>query len=426
MKGKSKNVSRGGEFEAYIQSLYEGLGFAVERNVKLNGQQVDLVVRKTLAGVGEIRFLIECKFLSSGKLSNQEVHNFVSYIQSCKERLSITGGVIVCNRDFSMDAKLACIDQKNVQLKRQIDLEKDLFDVSDILRHSVRAFEQQDVFTQYVALSGTLSDGARTSKKIADVLDFLERWSADANGGLVTILGDFGSGKTTLLQRLHYKIARAAVYSQQAIRTPIFITLRDRQKYRSLDAFVEASIQRQFETKIPSGLFWQQLRAGRFIVLLDGFDEISTHVTAERRAHLFFDLSPLLTTKSPALMSCRPSYFVSKSEFTNLMIHFEANSRRLVGSGSVSVKISDKMMHKYTDKPQYMELVRTPGQQIDLDILDDDKINEYLRNRKDEFDTPWEEVKKFLLSIYDLKDLMSRPILLSMIADTVIEALLSG
>jgi hypothetical protein len=157
LKGKSKNVSRGGEFEAYIQSLYEGLGFAVERNVKLNGQQVDLVVRKTLAGVGEIRFLIECKFLSSGKLSNQEVHNFVSYIQSCKERLSITGGVIVCNRDFSMDAKLACIDQKNVQLKRQIDLEKDLFDVSDILRHSVRAFEQQDVFTQYVALSSLLN-----------------------------------------------------------------------------------------------------------------------------------------------------------------------------------------------------------------------------------------------------------------------------
>jgi uncharacterized protein YjbI with pentapeptide repeats len=103
------------------------------------------------------------------------------------------------------------------------------------------------------------------------------------------------------------------------------------------------------------------------------------------------------------------------------MGHLEEHSRRLVGADSVSVKISDKMMKKYTDKPAYMELARIPGIQIQLDVFDETQIDLYLLKRESEFDAPWKEVKKFLLSIYDLKDLMSRQILLSMIVDTVIE-----
>ena len=421
MKSSTTNTEKGVEFELYIQSLYEGLGWITERNVKIGGQQVDIVIRKAVPGVGLIKYLVECKYLSSGTVSNQEVHNFSSYVMAVKDEGGIIGGLLVTNRDFTADAKVAADNRHYIELRRQIDLEKDLFDVSDILRLFVRTFEADETFSHYVNLSGVISVGGKDRKRLTDVLGYLETWSARADGGFITVLGDFGSGKTTLLQRLHYRAALAALTAQFSARTPIFFMLRDRQRYRSLEAFIETSIQTQFETKIPLKLFWQQLKAGRFIIILDGFDEVSTQVTAQRRAQLFYDLCPLLTTRSPALMSCRPSYFVSRSEFAQLMHHLESNSQKLLGAERRAVEISDKMMRKYTEKPEYLELTGVPTKNIDLDPLDNNKIDTFLRNRETEFNTPWPEVKRFLLSIYDLKDLMSRPILLSMITDTVIE-----
>jgi hypothetical protein len=224
-----QNVSatqKGTDFEAYVRSLYEGLGFKVDTNVKLVGQQVDLVVRKAIAGIGEIRFLIECKFLTSGNLSNQEVYNFISFAQSAKDSLGLTGAVLVCSRDFSADAKTAAVSHKFVQLKRVVDLERDLFDVSDILRHKIQQFQNQDVFAQYVPLSGRLAAGGKNNLGIQDVLSYLETWTSKEQGGLVTVLGDFGSGKTTLLQRLEYKMAQIAILSHESPRIPIFVTLR--------------------------------------------------------------------------------------------------------------------------------------------------------------------------------------------------------
>ena len=414
-------VEKGGGFEDAVQSIYEGLGFIVERNVRISGQQVDLVIRKSLAGIGMLKFLVECKFITRGSLPNQEVQDFVSFIRTAVGRDGITGGILVCSRDFSVNAKAVASLEDRVELKRMVDIERELFDVTELLRHAVRDFEQGDIFNHYVPLDGSTTIQGK-SGKVLDVLGFLSRWSSTAiNGGLITILGDFGSGKTTLLQRLYYIAAKAAISSARQDRIPIFFALRDRQRYRSIEDYIEGVALKQFERKIPAGLFWQQLGAGRFVVTLDGFDEISTKVTVERRAQLFYDLSPLLTTRSPAIMSCRPSYFVSKSEFRSLMEKFENNSKRLLGAQISSVRISDRLMQKYTEKPEYLKLARVNTSHIELQTFDEMQIDTYLKRREGEFSVPWQKVKKFLLSIYDLSDLMSRPILLSMIADTVID-----
>jgi len=158
------NTATGREFENYIASLYEALGFKVDRNTRVTGQQIDLVVRRSLPGIGPISTLVECKYLSRGSLSNQAVHDFAAFFSGVRETDGYTNAVIVCNREFSLDAKQAAERERHLQLKRQADLENELFDVTDILIHRVRSYEQQDIFHQFVRLSGRgRAPGLRTN-----------------------------------------------------------------------------------------------------------------------------------------------------------------------------------------------------------------------------------------------------------------------
>lgn len=429
-EGRRQNARKGAEFESYVASLYEALGYRVERNTRKSGQQIDLIVRKTMAGAGALTIIIECKYLSEGSLSNQEVHNFSAYFQSVRNHLGLTMGIMVCNRDFSTDAKAASQDQPFVQLKRQADLERELFDVTDVLLHKCRTFELEDIFTQYIALSGSgMAPAQKAAKRIPDVLEFLNAWASQSNSGLITILGDFGSGKTTLLQRLEYMLAKSALDFQTSMRIPLFFALRDRGLFRSLDEFVGGMLLKQFQIKIPLSLFWQQLRYGRFVVLLDGFDEISSNVTSHQRADIFYDLNPLIVTRSPAIMTCRPTYFVTAAEYNSLIRKLEKNVDRIAGHTAIPYKISDRLLRKYVERPEYVQISDKNTGEISLDTFDSTKIDAYLKNRNEDFikaiNETWTSVRDFLYRVYDLKDLMSRPILLSMITETVIEGNIS-
>jgi Restriction endonuclease len=107
----------GKEFELYVASLYEALGFKVERNLNIKGHQVDLLIRRAIAGFGVIQSIIECKYLTVGTVSNQAVHDFAHYVARVRESIGISGGVMITNRDYSTDAKLAMNSEHFIHLK---------------------------------------------------------------------------------------------------------------------------------------------------------------------------------------------------------------------------------------------------------------------------------------------------------------------
>ncbi|MBV9250531.1 MAG: restriction endonuclease, partial [Acetobacteraceae bacterium] len=165
------NTTKGSEFEAYVQTLYESLGYAVERNLRLHGQQVDLIARKSLPGAGSAVLLVECKYIRRGALSNQAVHEFATYLEGVRNRKGITAGVLVCSRDFSLDAKAAAEEQPFLQLKRLVDIERELFDVADILAHKIKTFETEEIFSQYIPLTGKgRLPGAQGDAQFSDVM----------------------------------------------------------------------------------------------------------------------------------------------------------------------------------------------------------------------------------------------------------------
>jgi hypothetical protein len=92
---------KGAEFEVYVARLYESLGFRVDTNVNLGGQQVDVLAETFIPGVGSARLVIECKWKEKKSVSNQEVFEFVTMIKALRPKGQVTRGVMVSNNGFS-------------------------------------------------------------------------------------------------------------------------------------------------------------------------------------------------------------------------------------------------------------------------------------------------------------------------------------
>ena len=86
MASKKTTVQQGNEFENYIEKLYQSLGFKTEHNVKIGGQQVDIVARRNIQGIGQVTILIDCKYLSIGSVNNQTVHEYAAFLKNRRDR----------------------------------------------------------------------------------------------------------------------------------------------------------------------------------------------------------------------------------------------------------------------------------------------------------------------------------------------------
>jgi len=103
---RGRHVSgKGAEFEHQVELLYRSMGSSVVPNVRLSGQQFDLIAEKPVVGGIRIRMAIECKYLSRGNVSNQAVLDFIHAYNVIRDKQRFTHGTLITNAGFSADAK---------------------------------------------------------------------------------------------------------------------------------------------------------------------------------------------------------------------------------------------------------------------------------------------------------------------------------
>lgn len=114
----------------------------------------------------------------------------------------------------------------------------------------------------------------------------------------ITIIGSAGSGKTTLIKHIFLQ----AIYSQKKI--PILIELRNLNDYKG--DFEKLITEKILKSKVkPSdSIFKRTLESGKFLFLLDGYDEIFSDKKQEinRQIELFVDSY----SKNNFLITTRP------------------------------------------------------------------------------------------------------------------------
>lgn len=434
-----KARDNGADFESYVARLYEALGFRVDTNVSVAGQQVDILAETFIPGVGTARLLIECKWRDKKSITNQEVFEFLAMLKALRPKSQITRGVMVTNSGFSQDAMRVGLDNReNLELLTIIDLENQMFDLRRTLQTYVDTYESSQIFTSYVPLRATYHKAGhdKNARPSADIEATLISWIDSEEVDFVSVLADYGAGKTTLMLRLKYFFAKRFLVDGRAVK-PLFVPLKKVHNYDGLESFLKAVIVMEFERDIPLAVFWRALKEGEFVIFLDGFDEAVTESDRENRRDSFLRLTPLVGQGSKVILTCRPSYFVSSKEHEELVATINSNEAPLgiVPDGTThrfgdhgemtrAMALKTSLLSRLGGYNPLVHMRSATSRVVKLELFEEKQIDIYLRRFDSEYRTrfkfSWQEIKNRLASIYDLQDLMSRPILLAMVNETVL------
>src|SRR3954447_24045136 len=122
---KAKDLT-GQQFERMVADLYRSLGYRVEANVVLGGQQVDVLAQKDVEGAPLIKLGVECKDLSR-PAGNQMVQDFVSSTMALRDKRAVTAGTMVSKSGFTPQAKEVARGNEYVTLLSWQELSAKLF-----------------------------------------------------------------------------------------------------------------------------------------------------------------------------------------------------------------------------------------------------------------------------------------------------------
>jgi hypothetical protein len=429
----------GKAFEVRVADAYRSLGYQVTHNVRLPGKQTDVFAQKREQGGVLLKLAIECKD-EARAITNTEVLAFVHRVSVHANAGEITNGVMVSSNGFTADARAAASGDPRVQLLSWEELESDVLDVRHGLRDFVEDYEKSAIYQDYLSLQieslswSTLDSSQNSSQTLGQVLaTFAEAVGTQSKPSILFVLADFGAGKTTLMRHVQYERAKAYLAGDDE-RVPLFVPLRNFRQTQDLTMLLRASFRDSFFADPPADLLWRRIKQGRFYLLLDAFDEMVERSDTDRRLELFHQILAVMRSSSPTLLSSRPSYFVERGELDELLAALHDHEAQISGAhphaGGASA-IADRLRRKLVAANRESQPVTTAGKMSGTQVkvirllpLRPEDIELYIEEKRDQLavvDLTPSQVMAFINDVYDLSDLASRPLLLKLIVESVLD-----
>ena len=403
------------ELEILVADHYKSIGYKVTADVNLNGSQIDLVCEKHFEGFGLLTLAVEVKHRRKESLGIGEVRKFKSVVQDLKNENIVNSGVMVSNVSYTQDAQASVYNCKWIKLLNIEDLEQDLFNFTESLLRTKIEYEADPIMSLYVPLASTWKGQEHTNT--VNLLHEIIR-----KDSLAILVGDFGSGKTTLLDHFFYELVCKRLLNSNN-KFPVKLKLRGLLQYTNIWDFVLENL-KENQYLIPTKKqFQQRLKDGSMVLLLDGFDEIKTIADENDRALFLERLAPLLTSNCNSLLSTRPTYFESLDNMINLVSSRVTKSDSLLRVDTNRMPVDEIMGHLNIAKEASVETDQLENI-IQLIPMSEETIFLMLDKHKIDFmqkcGVTTHQVYDFLKKIYDLPELMKRPMLLDMVRITVI------
>ncbi|MCP4110347.1 MAG: SUMF1/EgtB/PvdO family nonheme iron enzyme [Desulfobacteraceae bacterium] len=265
----------------------------------------------------------------------------------------------------------------------------------------LEVMERANLYDYYVKTCCTDQAG-----KVRLLDDLLDEFIADNEHSFMTLLGDFGTGKSSF--SLYYFIIHAKRYLRDKTqRIPLFVSLKDYPKKLNLQTFIRNEFCDKFGLSFSHAVFQSLALQGRFLLFVDGFDEMVSMSDQEETIENFKELTKLsfenlqfMTLSQEALknkifMTCRTHYFFTETQ------------EKAILKADYTV-----LYRNYATKSQY-QITR-----INIKEFGQEQIKAYiLKNTENEATA--NEFIKIISDTYNLSELSTRPLLLDMIVKTL-------
>ena len=385
-----------GEFSAPLRtpgptSTYHELVEAVGVLVEPRFDEVELLATvegcevSLLCTSAPLRLRSSTVILVAPTLTRSLVLEFAGALTGLKRKDVIEHGIVVT--ETPPDVAVDVLEDRGFPVYSLNALVTQLYDFGPAMRVLEREFRELPTFVRdlYVRPSGF----TEVTKTIEDAETHILEWVSDPAAVHLTVLGDYGSGKTTLVERVAWELAMAHVENPELARVPILVRLKDVGTMRSIEAAITDVLVNRMGLDLNYRAFDALNHAGKFVVILDGFDELSGLHSESDVLRTFQELDKLASPQSKVLLTCRTHFFKDLQQL------------RRAHEGSTLYQSID-------GKFGYGLLMLSP--------FTEPQIFEYLKrwdakNAQAYFD--------LIQSIYNLQDLARRPVLLNMLAKTV-------
>jgi WD40 repeat protein len=254
-----------------------------------------------------------------------------------------------------------------------------------------------DINNRYIPLSGRVL--GKASRRIldfeSDIGEYISRWLTIPADTSLALSGEFGAGKTWVLHQLALRLIaqyrHAVETGEPRPRIPIVIPLRDYTRPSQYNKDVNsllANFNWDHGLNTTKSAFEYLNRAGRLLLLLDGFDEMSAQMDKDQDSQNIKKILHIVEPNSKMILTCRKEYFEDCRHEVDI----------LIGGAFQNVEI-DSVPAAFNTV--YLDpLTPVQSEQILKRIADEHHVKEILANET-------------------LKDLRSRPLFLELIVEAL-------
>jgi len=381
-------------FENNVLELIKLQGWDVKPEYLLGHKQIDIYAEKNGDFNKRKKVAIECKEYSKKLTRKQVVTIFTDYLPLCESK-KIDYLLLVTSNGLVPSA-LNYEDQTDKLIHITYDeLMNSILDFSNYIQGIKDIFLENSLYKlytpQYIEKTETLIES------------YIREWIKEEKTNPLAILGGYGLGKSTLAKRITYLLCLDYLETNTA-RIPILIKLEHISTQQDLEGllgsqFTSHSIVKNYNFR----LFMRLNELGRFVFLLDGFDEMKKTMSWDSLNYNLGQLKRLVNKNSKVILLGRPTAFLNDAE------HKEALNgvRRILG-----------VEKKIPNSPNFEELYIRAFNRTQVKNF----ILKYLEFKKDDNETNTRNIEKYLERIEDsegkrLVDLASRPVQLKMLLE---------
>jgi hypothetical protein len=299
-------ISAGNAFRDKVALLLSAKFKSVVKEHALTGKNADIFFKEPVFPVGQRRIAVECKRWQSRTLTSKVIAQIRSEYDPAFRNNEIDALWIITATELHARPKSAAgVYGQSLQILTLQDLQNSVMDFSDYLRQLISAYDEFGLSEYY---KETFTESGRNLHR-----DIVLPW-LDRPGNPIAILGGYGIGKSSYSKRLAASLASAAI-DDHTRRIPIHIKLGGLTKAQNLRELLTIQFAADYRVEgFNFPLFSVLNEMGRFVLILDGFDEMK-HAMRQRDIQKNFDnICSFVNPSSKIILFGRPDPFITISD----------------------------------------------------------------------------------------------------------------
>ena len=296
---------------------------AAQTEKRVSGKKADIFFMARDFGK-TVKIYVEVKDYSAA-LGRDQVVNIWSDYSGIIEKSRPSTLLLITSRGLTSDAQAYVEEQSSLRHMTIWELENEVLGLTDYVRSLTPYFDEDGLRQYYIpGRARTCTYDPQTLVRSAGAFELpifeeLIRWIDAHDPAPIAILGGYGAGKTSLAKRLISHQAVTALADPRA-RRPILVKLGSIARHQNLEGLLGAMFT---SDHIVEGYNYSRFiefnEKGRFLIVLDGFDEMKHAMTwADFRSQVA-ELNRLIAGEAKVVLMGRPSAFLSHEEHVHVL-----------------------------------------------------------------------------------------------------------